>query len=138
MKLTRDLSFDGEIVTPNDKEYEEDRQVWNRAIQKYPIAILYCTSKEDVKSALEFCIIKNYDFRIRSGGHNYEGYSVGNKLIVIDVCRMKKIKIDEVKNTVIIEPGVLNSELYDYVGKRGYPFPGGTCPTVGVPAYTLG
>lgn len=33
MKLTRDLSFDGEIVTPNDKEYEEDRQVWNRAIQ---------------------------------------------------------------------------------------------------------
>ena len=138
MKLTRDLSFDGEIVTPNDKEYEEDRQVWNRAIQKYPIAILYCTSKEDVKSALEFCIIKNYDFRIRSGGHNYEGYSVGNKLIVIDVSTMKKIKIDEVKNIVTIEPGVLNSELYDYVGKRGYPFPGGTCPTVGVAAYTLG
>lgn len=138
MKLTRDLSFDGEIVTPNDKEYEEDRQVWNRAIQKYPIAILYCTSKEDVKSALEFCIIKNYDFRIRSGGHNYEGYSVGNKVIVIDVSTMKKIKIDEVKNIVTIEPGVLNSELYDYVDKRGYPFPGGTCPTVGVAAYTLG
>lgn len=138
MKLTRDLSFDGEIVTPNDKEYEKDRQVWNRAIQKYPIAILYCTSKEDVKSALEFCIIKNYDFRIRSCGHNYEGYSVGNKLVVIDVSRMKKIKIDEVKNIVTIEPGVLNSELYDYVGKRGYPFPGGTCPTVGVAAYTLG
>jgi UDP-N-acetylenolpyruvoylglucosamine reductase len=138
MELAKDLCFNGEIVTPKDREYEEDRQEWNRAIQKYPIAILYCTSKEDVVSALRFCIIKNINFRIRSGGHNYEGYSIGNNVIVIDVSRMKKIIINELTNTVKIESGVRNNELYEYVGTRGYPFPGGTCPTVGVAGYTLG
>ncbi|WP_175559928.1 FAD-dependent oxidoreductase [Clostridium uliginosum] len=138
MRLTKDLCFNGEIVTPNNIEYEEDRQVWNRSIQKYPIAILYCTSREDVVSALRFCIIKNINFRIRSGGHNYEGYSIGDNVIVIDVSRMKKIIINELNNTVRIESGVQNNELYEYVGTRGYPFPGGTCPTVGVAGYTLG
>lgn len=138
MGLTKDLCFNGEIVTPNDVEYEKDRQVWNRAIQKYPAAILYCASKEDVISALKFCVINNIDFRIRSGGHNYEGYSIGDDVIVIDVSRMKKVNINELDNTVKIEAGVQNSELYEYLGARGYPFPGGTCPTVGVVGYTLG
>ncbi|WP_027634426.1 FAD-binding oxidoreductase [Clostridium hydrogeniformans] len=138
MELTKDLCFNGEIVTPNDMEYEEDRQIWNRAIQRYPIAILYCTGVEDVISALRFCIIKKLKFRIRSGGHNYEGYSIGNNLIVIDVSRMNKIMINESKSTVRIQSGVENSELYEYLGTRGYPFPGGTCPTVGVAGYTLG
>lgn len=138
MELAKGLHFNGEIVTPNDIEYDEDRRVWNRAIQKYPIAILYCTSREDVISALRFCIIKNLNFRIRSGGHNYEGYSIGNDVIVIDVSRMKKISINELNNTVRIESGVQNSELYEYVGTRGYPFPAGTCPTVGVAGYTSG
>ena len=138
MELFEDLCFNGEIVTPNDVEYNEDRQIWNRSIQRYPIAILYCTSREDVISALNFCVIKNIDFRIRSGGHNYEGYSIGNNVIVIDVSRMKKISIDEVNNTVKIEAGVQNSQIYEYLGQRGYPFPGGTCPTVAVVGYTLG
>lgn len=138
MKLTKDFCFDGEVVTPNDIGYDEDRQVWNRAIQKYPIAILYCTGKEDVVRALKFCTSNNTNFRIRSGGHNYEGYSTGDDVIVIDVSRMKKIVINELDNTVKIEAGVQNSELYNYLGERGYPFPGGTCPTVGVVGYTLG
>lgn len=138
MKLTNELWFRGEIVTPDDMGYEEGRQVWNRAIQKYPIAILYCTSREDVVSALRFCIMKNIDFRIRSGGHNYEGYSIGNNIIVIDVSRMKKITINESNNIVKVQSGVQNTDIYEYLGSRGYPFPGGTCPTVGVAAYTLG
>lgn len=138
MNLSRELCFNGQIVTPNDSEYEHDRQIWNRAIQKYPIAILYCTSKEDVISALRFCIKRNIKFRIRSGGHNYEGYSIGNNLIVIDVSRIKGISINEINYTVKIGAGIKNSELYEYLGSKGYPFPGGTCPTVGVSGYTLG
>ena len=138
MELFKDLCFNGEIVTPNDAEYQGDRQMWNRSIQKCPIAILYCTDKKDVICALKFCVTKNIDFRIRSGGHNYEGYSTGNDLIVIDVSRMKKISINEFNNTVKIEAGVQNSEIYEYLGERGYPFPGGTCPTVAVVGYTLG
>lgn len=138
MSIFKELCFNGEIVTPNDVEYNEDRQIWNRSIQKCPIAILYCTSRKDVISALRFCVRKDINFRIRSGGHNYEGYSIVNNGIVIDVSRMKRISINELNNTVKIESGVQNSQLYEYLGKRGYPFPGGTCPTVALSGYTLG
>lgn len=132
------LCFKGEIITPNDSSYQEDRQEWNRAIQKYPRAIFYCICKEDIASAVKFCVMNNYKFRVRCGGHNYEGFSTGDNVIIIDVSRLKKIDINYEKNTVRIEAGVKNEELYEFVGTKGYPFPGGTCPTVGVVGYTLG
>ncbi|MEG2739428.1 FAD-dependent oxidoreductase [Clostridium sp.] len=138
MKIEKDLCFNGEIITPNNDEYEVDRQIWNRAIQRYPKAIIYCKEKEEVVEALKFCIRNSFNFRIRSGGHNYEGFSIGNDIVVIDVSRMKKITIDEAENKLKVEAGVQNSELYEYVGSKGYPFPGGTCPTVGVVGYALG
>lgn len=138
MRLNESLDFKGEIVMPDNADYRAARQIWNRAIQRYPIAIFYCTSKQDVIYAIKFAVNNDYKFRIRSGGHNYEGFSVGDNVIVIDVSKMKQIRIDYEKNIVKISAGVQNSELYEYVGSRGYPFPGGTCPTVGVTGYALG
>lgn len=132
------LGFKGEIITRKNHLYNEVRQEWNRAIQKYPLAFLYCIDKNDIILALKFCIDNCIEFRIRSGGHNYEGFSTGNNLIVIDVSLLKKIKLNAVKNYVEIESGVQNSQLYEFLGNKGYPFPGGTCPTVGVVGYTLG
>lgn len=138
MDLSRYLSYSGEIVTPKDNSYESSRQIWNRAVQKYPLAILYCLSKEDVSSAIQFCVRKKVQFRIRSGGHSYEGFCVDNNVAVIDVSRLKKIKINYYDNTIEVGAGINNSELYEFLADKGYPFPGGTCPTVGVIGYALG
>lgn len=131
-------SLTGEVILPTDYRYEKARQEWNRAIQKYPIAIVYCKNKYEVRNALCWAIRHKLGFRIRSGGHNYEGYSTGNNILVIDISRMDKILIDEERNFVKIQGGVINRKLYDTVASRGYPFPGGTCPTVGVAGYTQG
>lgn len=128
----------GRVVTKDDFSYEESRKSWNRAIEKYPLAIVYCTSKEDVSNAIKWSRENNLPLRIRSGCHNYEGYSTGNDVLVIDVSQMNKIYIDEEKNQVKIEGGVRNRELYKATGERNYPFPGGGCPTVGVSGLTLG
>lgn len=126
------------VVTRDDFEYEESRQAWNRAIQKYPQAIAYCQSEEDIIKALKFCKEVNMPFRIRSGGHHYEGYSTGNDLLVIDLSQFNRITLDETNHVVIAQGGVRNRELYEVVCGAGYPFPGGGCPTVGVAGYTLG
>lgn len=50
-----ELSYEGltgEIITRYDCEYEEARQEWNRAIQKFPLAIIYCFTKWDVSNAI--------------------------------------------------------------------------------------
>lgn len=41
-----------EIITPSDKNYAESRKEWNRAIEKYPKAIAYCKTYDDIKKAL--------------------------------------------------------------------------------------
>lgn len=128
----------GEVVTRDDFNYEESRKSWNRAIEKHPLVIIYCYNKKDICNAIVWSKKNVLPIRIRSGCHNYEGYSTGNDVVVIDVSRMNKIYIDEENNTVKIQGGVRNRELYEALGTKGYPFPGGGCPTVGVTAFALG
>lgn len=128
----------GEIVTPCDDEYEEARQEYNRSIQKFPNVIVYCYDKDDVINAVLWAQERCMQIRIRNGGHSYEGYSIGNNVIVIDVSKMNKLNIDEKQNILKIQSGVINSQIYELLGKKGYPFPSGTCPTVGATALTLG
>lgn len=126
------------VVTREDFEYEISRRAWNRAIEKYPLMIVYCKTDEEVREAILYAKAQNLPIRIRSGAHHYEGYSTGNDVMVIDVSEMKGITLDEVNNQVTIEGGVRNRELYEMLGKKGYPFPGGGCPTVGVVGLVLG
>ncbi|HWP96967.1 MAG TPA: FAD-binding oxidoreductase [Syntrophomonadaceae bacterium] len=128
----------GEVVTPDDPVYEGARQEWNRAIQKYPRVIVYCYDNDDVSNAICWARENRVSIRIRSGGHNYEGYSVGNNILVIDISRMNGLKLDRSRNLLHVQGGVRNRQLYEFVSSKGYPFPGGTCPSVGVSGYTLG
>lgn len=128
----------GEVVTKDNFEYEESRKCWNRAIEKYPYIINYCNNKEDISNAIKWARKNNISFRIRSGCHNYEGFSTGNDLLVIDVSRINDIIIDKKNGYVKLGGGVRNREIYEALGKEGYPFPGGGCPTVGVSGLILG
>lgn len=127
----------GTIVTPWIPSYHDDRQNFNHAVQQYPLIINYCRSARDVSNAVRWARRNQMALRIRNGGHNYEGYSNGNGVLIIDISEMKGIELDERSHTVRVQGGVTNRELYEYVASRGYPFPGGTCPTVGVCGYAL-
>lgn len=128
----------GDVILRNNICYNHLRQEWNRSIQKYPLVIVYCYENKDIKNALCWSIKNNVEIRLRSGGHNYEGYSIGNYVLVIDISKMNNIYINEEKRMVKVQGGVKNYHLYNFLGSRGYPFPGGSCPTVGVAGYELG
>lgn len=128
----------GRIVTWDDPSYQEARQGWNRAVQKFPLAIVYCRNKWDVCNAVMWARKFSVPLRIRSGGHNYEGYSNGDCALVIDLSEMNCLGLDESANLLYVQGGVTNRKLYEFVSSKGYPFPGGTCPTVGVSGYALG
>jgi FAD binding domain/Berberine and berberine like len=128
----------GHIVTPFQWEYNKARQGYNRAIQQFPIIIVYCENKTDVANAIIWSRKHCVPIRVRSGGHNYEGYSNGDCTLVIDISRMNHMNLDECSKCLYVESGVTNGQVYDFVSSRGYPFAGGTCPTVGVSGYSLG
>jgi len=99
---------------------------------------VYCKSATDVAQAINFANQHQLTVRVRSGGHNYTGSCIGNNVLVIDTSHLKSKKISKISNTVRIGSGVNNKELYAFLGKYGYPFPSGTCPTVGAVGLTQG
>lgn len=128
----------GKVVTPYDKEYPFLRLVYNRAISKFPVALVYCYNSFDVANAVKWCRKNNVELRIRTGGHNYEGYSTANGLLVIDTTYMNNVYIDTKKDIVKIQAGTRLWKVYSSLAKEGYAFAGGTCPTVGISGLVLG
>lgn len=133
-----DCDLTGRVVIPADPSYNEARQGFNRAIQQYPLIIVYCQNKYDVSNAVMWSRAHNVPLRIRSGGHNYEGYSNGNCTLVIDISEMHEMFLDESQNILHVQGGATNEQIYQFISSKGYPFPGGTCPTVGISGYVTG
>ena len=127
-----------EVITPSSNYYNDARQEWNRCIDKYPTAIAYCKTFDDVRKAVLFAKKNKFKLRIRSGGHNYEGFSIDDGIFVIDISNLNRIELNYENNTVTAEGGVLFGQLYNFIASKGYSFPGASSSTVGVAGFTLG
>lgn len=128
----------GKVITPSDKEYATLRLEYNRAINKFPLAIVYCYNPTDVSNAIKWCRKNHVGLRVRTGGHNYEGYSTDTGVLVIDTTPMNKIYIDIKKDIVKIQAGARLWSVYSKLAQHGYAFNGGTCPSVGISGLVLG
>lgn len=137
--LTPCPKLTGRIVAKGDPEYDVDRLVSNyyTSKDKFPHLIVYSQTTQDVQNAVLWARCNNIPIRIRSGGHNHEGYSTGTDAIVIDVSEMKGLKVDKVTSTATIQPGLNNRELYGRLFKQGLTHVGGTCSDVGLSGLVL-
>lgn len=128
----------GRVVTPDDPGYAEARLEYNKAVNAFPAIIVYCFDHCDVANAILWSRKHGVELRIRSGGHNYEGYSTGNGKLVIDTTCMNSIKVDTDCDTAEIQAGTRLLPLYETLYDHGYGFPGGTCPSVAISGLVLG
>ena len=72
----------------------------------------------------------------RSGGHSYAGYSTSSQGVVVDLGRMRGVRVAGGRATV--GPGAQLIDLYAPSSRRGLLVPGGSCPSVGVGGLALG
>lgn len=131
-------SLTGEVVLPYDRRYAHLRRVKNHAANKYPALIVRCANQKDVRLAVEFARHKGLLTAVRSGGHSFAGHGVCDDGIVIDLSTLKRVQIDPVHERILIEPGIVASELDCLTQSFGMAVPLGSCPTVGVAGYALG
>ena len=124
----------GLVIEKNNPGYNQARMISNyyQGKNKFPNAIVYCQNAEDVQHALQYARCHKLPVRIRSGGHNHEGFSTGNGVIVIDVSKMKQLKIDKLNNIITVQPGITGGELYKKLTDVGLTQVGGTCSGVGI------
>jgi FAD/FMN-containing dehydrogenase len=102
-----------------------------------PAGIAVCVSPQDVAACVTWARENGVPLVVRSGGHNYAGFSTSDGL-VIDVKGMRSVSLDPATSTVMVAGGANNADVGEALAPHGVYFPGGRCPTVGVSGLTLG
>ncbi|WP_026892363.1 FAD-binding oxidoreductase [Lacrimispora aerotolerans] len=138
MYLEKSPNLTGRIVLPEDPQYNTARQVFNTFFDRYPLVIVFAQETRDVINAIKWARCRDIPIRVRSGRHNYEGLSVRNAGIVIDVSEMKRAEIDRSRQTATIQTGLRDYQMAQLLGEQGLVVPPGLCPTTGIAGFTLG
>jgi hypothetical protein len=130
--------FGGEVITPEDPSYEDQRQVWNGSIDRRPAIIARCSGVADVIASVKFGRESRLPVAIRSGGHSFPGQGVCDDGLVIDTSLMKGIRVDPEARTARVQAGVVLGELDRETQAFGLAVPAGIVTTTGVAGLTLG
>ena len=131
-------SFGGELVRPDDGDYDEHRKVWNGSIDRRPGLIARCAGVADVRHAVRFAREHELVVAVRGGGHSFPGLSVCDDGMLIDLGPMKGIRVDPETGTVRAQAGVLLGELDRETQAFGLAVPAGIVTHTGLAGLTLG
>ena len=131
-------AFRGELIQPTDPNYHSARKVHNGMIDKHPQLIARCVDVADVITAVNYGRENSLLTAIRGGGHNGAGLGTCDDGLVIDLSRMKGIRVDPVTKTVRVEGGCVWGDVDHATHAFGMATPCGFISTTGVAGLTLG
>ena len=128
----------GEVLRPGETGYDPARTVWNAMIDRRPALIVRCAGAADAIAAVAFARDTGLPLSIKGGGHGVAGKAVTDGGLMVDLSRMKGIRIDPVARTARAEPGLLWEEFDRETQAFGLATVGGTVATTGIAGLTLG
>lgn len=128
----------GQVILPQDTEYDEARAVWNGMIDRYPAIIVRCSGIEDVILAVQTAQELDMIVSVRGGGHNVAGHATNDGGMVIDMSPMKDVTVDPEKRTVIAQAGTTWADVDKATQAFGLATPGGEVSETGIAGLTLG
>jgi FAD/FMN-containing dehydrogenase len=128
----------GELLQAGDAGYEAARKIYNGMIDRHPRLIARCANVADVMTAVHFAHDNDMLLAVRGGGHNGGGLGTCDDGLVIDLSRMKGIRVDPVARTVRVEGGCTWGDVDHTTHAFGLATPSGIISTTGVGGLTLG
>jgi FAD/FMN-containing dehydrogenase len=128
----------GELIQPGDAQYESARRVYNGMIDRHPGLIARCVDVADVIAAVNFARENKLPLAIRGGGHNGPGLGTCDGGLVLDLGRMKGIRVDPTAAAVRVEGGCVWGDVDHATHPFGLAVPCGFISTTGVGGLTLG
>jgi len=128
----------GQLVQPGDPQYDSARRVWNAMSDKHPALIARCAGVADVIACVNFARENGSQVAVRGGGHNAAGNAVCDGGLVIDLSRMRSVRVDPVARTARAEGGAILRDLDHETQAFGLATTGGTVSMTGIGGITLG
>ena len=131
-------SLRGRLVQPGDADYDAARALYNGMIDKRPRFIAQVADVADVITAVNFGRDQRLLLAIRAGGHNGPGLGSCDDGLVIDLSRLRGVRVDPANRTVRVEAGCTSGDVDHATHPFGLAVPFGIVSTTGVAGLTLG
>jgi FAD/FMN-containing dehydrogenase len=131
-------SLTGDVLVEGDREYERARLCFNLLIDRRPAAIARCVDANDVSAALAFGRDRGLEIAVRGGGHNPAGHCAVDDGLVIDLSRMRHVRVDPENGIATCQGGATWLDFDNATQAHGLVTPGGVVGSTGVTGLTLG
>ena len=128
----------GAALSPDDPGYDEARRVFNAMIDRRPGLVLQPLDAADIQHAVRFARRHGVLVSIKGGGHSAPGHAVCDDGLLIDLCRMRAVRVDPGNRTAVAEGGATWGELDAATQEHGLAVTGGRVPGTGIGGLTLG
>jgi FAD/FMN-containing dehydrogenase len=128
----------GDVIAPDDDAYEQARHVYNAMIDRRPAMIARAANVGDVIAAVNLARENGLDLAVRGGGHSVPGFGTCDGGVVIDLTRMRGIRVDPASATARAEGGATWGDFNAATHPFGLATTGGIISTTGVAGLTLG
>src|SRR5918996_5740939 len=127
----------GPVFLPRSPGFNRERLVYNTRYDGVrPDAVVQPLDTRDVQAVVRWADRFGVRLVPRSGGHGYAGYSTTANGVVVDLRRLRGIRIANGRATV--GAGARLIDVYARLARRGLVVPAGSCPSVGIAGLALG
>ncbi len=131
-------SLRGDLLCSGDAHYDSARAIHNGMIDRRPALIVRCAGVADVMAAVTFARTHNLVVAVRGGGHGVPGFAVCEGGLMIDLSRMKSVRVDPVRRTARAEGGCTWGDFDHETLAFGLATTGGIARPTGIGGLTLG
>jgi FAD/FMN-containing dehydrogenase len=128
----------GDLLRPGDDGYDAARTIHNGMIDRRPALIARCAGVADVVAAVQFARERQLLVSVRGGGHSVPGFSVCDRGLMIDLSRMRAVRVDPARRTARAEGGATWGDVDHETQAFGLATTGGVARPTGVAGLTLG
>jgi hypothetical protein len=130
--------FKGDLLVPGDAEYEAARGIWNGMFDRRPGLIACCADVSDVQSAVRAAAAAEVLTAIRCGGHSLAGFSSCDGGMVLDLSRLRQVRMDPEARRARFAGGCLLGSIDTATQQAGLVFPSGVVSHTGAGGLVLG
>jgi FAD/FMN-containing dehydrogenase len=128
----------GELVAPDDPDYESARLVVNAAFDRRPALIVRPGDSADVALAVSLARAQGLELAVRGGGHSFAGHGTTEGGLVLDMSRMRALHIDPQRRIASAEAGLTAGQYTTEAASYGLTTGFGDTGSVGIAGLTLG
>lgn len=130
--------FAGQVIGPDQGEYDRLRVVYNGAVDRRPALILRCRGSADVAVAVDFARDAGLPLSVYGGGHGALGAAVAEGGLVVDMRGLRGVWVDGERATVEVQAGATWRDIDAETQAHGLAVTGARISSVGVAGFTLG